>query len=107
MTDLLHDYLPLVVFVGVAAAIGLSLLIVPFLVAYKPDGDLDYLKKDSERSVHVVAVDPKLQQVATADLESELVEFRYVSVLTKQESGTFAYQSVKKEISREKKPLAA
>jgi alpha-2-macroglobulin len=78
----------------------------PFLVAYKSNGDLDYLKKDSERSVHVVAVDPKLQQVATADLESELVEFRYVSVLTKQESGTFAYQSVKKEISREKKPLA-
>src|SRR5271166_5912183 len=38
MTDLLHDYLPLVVFVGVAAAIGLALLIVPFLVAYKqPD----------------------------------------------------------------------
>ena len=38
MTDLLHDYLPLVVFVGVAAGIGLSLLIEPFLVAYKqPD----------------------------------------------------------------------
>ena len=77
----------------------------PFLVGYKPDGDLAYLKKGSERSVHVVAVDPKLQQV-TADLESELVEFRYVSVLTKQENGTFAYQSVKKEISREKQALA-
>ena len=78
----------------------------PFLVAYKPDGDFDYLKKDSQRSVHVVAIDPKLQQVASADLESELLEFRYVSVLTKQENGTFAYQSVKKEISREKQPLA-
>jgi len=38
MSALLLDYLPLVVFVGVALAIGLALLIVPFIVAYKqPD----------------------------------------------------------------------
>ncbi len=77
----------------------------PFLVAYKPDGDLHYMKKDSERSIHVVAIDAKAEPVAAADLESDLVEIRYVSVLTKQENGTFAYQSVKKETSREKKPL--
>jgi NADH-quinone oxidoreductase subunit A len=38
MTDLLQDYLPLAVFIGVAAAIGLALLVAPFLVAYRqPD----------------------------------------------------------------------
>ena len=38
MSELLLDYLPLVVFIGVAVAIGLALLVVPFLVAYKqPD----------------------------------------------------------------------
>src|ERR1700755_1131555 len=38
MTDLLRDYFPLVVFIGVAAVIGLSLLVVPFIVAFKqPD----------------------------------------------------------------------
>jgi NADH-quinone oxidoreductase subunit A len=38
MTDLLHDYLPLVVFIGVATVIGLVLLVVPFVVAFKqPD----------------------------------------------------------------------
>jgi NADH-quinone oxidoreductase subunit A len=38
MNSLLHDYLPLVVFVAVAAGIGLALLVAPFLVAYKhPD----------------------------------------------------------------------
>jgi NADH-quinone oxidoreductase subunit A len=38
MTDLLHDYLPLAIFIAVAAAIGLALLVVPFLVAFKqPD----------------------------------------------------------------------
>jgi NADH-quinone oxidoreductase subunit A len=38
VTDLLKDYFPLVVFIGVATAIGLVLLVFPFIVAYKqPD----------------------------------------------------------------------
>src|SRR5712692_5430971 len=38
MDALLMDYLPLVVFIGVALVLGLALLIAPFLVAYKqPD----------------------------------------------------------------------
>jgi len=38
MNELLLDYLPLVIFIAVALVIGLALLIVPFLVAYKaPD----------------------------------------------------------------------
>ncbi len=40
MTDLLQDYLPLAVFIGVAVVIGLALLIAPFLVAYQqPDAE--------------------------------------------------------------------
>ena len=38
MPELLQDYLPLVVFIGVAAAIAGALMIAPFIVAYKqPD----------------------------------------------------------------------
>src|SRR6476469_5220797 len=38
MNELLLDYLPLVIFIAVALVIGLALLVVPFLVAYKaPD----------------------------------------------------------------------
>ena len=38
MSELLLAYLPLVVFIGVAAALGLALMIAPFLVAYQqPD----------------------------------------------------------------------
>jgi len=38
MDALLLDYLPLVVFIGVALVLGLALLIAPFVVAYKqPD----------------------------------------------------------------------
>ncbi|HWM46615.1 MAG TPA: NADH-quinone oxidoreductase subunit A [Xanthobacteraceae bacterium] len=40
MSGLLQDYLPLVVFLGVALVIGLALLIAPFIVAYRqPDPD--------------------------------------------------------------------
>jgi len=78
----------------------------PYLVAYKADGDLGYIDKDSTRSVHLIAVGPKLDKIAIDALTTELLEFRYVSVLTKQENGTLAYQSVRKEISRAKKALA-
>ena len=40
MNDLLSDYLPIVVFIGVALAIGGALLVAPFIVAYKqPDSE--------------------------------------------------------------------
>jgi NADH-quinone oxidoreductase subunit A len=38
VSALLNDYLPLVIFLGVALVIGAALLVVPFLIAYKqPD----------------------------------------------------------------------
>src|SRR5882672_1418354 len=40
MSELLQDYFPLVVFIGIAGVIGLALLIAPFLIAYKrPDSE--------------------------------------------------------------------
>ena len=77
----------------------------PYLIAFKPDGNLSYLKQQSVRSVRLIAVDPKLNLTAVRGLTSELVEFRYVSVLTTQENGTLAYQSMRKENTKWKKPL--
>jgi NADH-quinone oxidoreductase subunit A len=40
MIELWMDYLPLVVFIGVAIVIVLAIMVVPFLVAYKqPDSE--------------------------------------------------------------------
>ena len=39
MQSLVTDYLPLVIFMGIAGAISLVLLIVPFVVAYKAPDD--------------------------------------------------------------------
>ncbi len=77
-----------------------------YLIAYKPDGDLNYIDKDVKRLVSLIAIDPKLDQVAVDNLTTELIEVTYVSVLTKQDNGTLAYQSVRKEISRSKNTIA-
>jgi NADH-quinone oxidoreductase subunit A len=38
MPDLLVDYLPLIIFIGISLLIGVALLVAPFLVAYRnPD----------------------------------------------------------------------
>jgi NADH-quinone oxidoreductase subunit A len=38
MENLLNEYLPLVIFIGVALVLGLALLVAPFIVAYRnPD----------------------------------------------------------------------
>ena len=40
MEQLLQSYLPIVIFIGVALAIGVALLVAPFIVAYKqPDSE--------------------------------------------------------------------
>ena len=40
MQNLLADYLPLVIFIGLCGVIGLGLLVIPFIVAYKsPDAE--------------------------------------------------------------------
>ena len=40
MDALLQSYLPIIVFIGIALAIGLALLVAPFLIAYRqPDAE--------------------------------------------------------------------
>jgi len=69
-----------------------------FMVGYKPDGSLRYMKKGEKRSVNFIAVDPSLAKTARQGLTARLVELRYVSVLKKQQDGTYRYESEKKEI---------
>lgn len=68
-----------------------------YLIGYKADGSLDYVSKDSERHIEIIAIDPKLDTVAVPDLTIELLEQNYVSVLMKQDNDTYKYQSVLKE----------
>ncbi|MEE3660841.1 alpha-2-macroglobulin [Brenneria sp. g21c3] len=77
-----------------------------YLIGVKPDGDLGYINRDAARRVNIIAVDPSLKQIALPDLKVTLFEQKYFSVLTKQDSGVYKYQSKMKEVPLSEQPLS-
>lgn len=69
----------------------------PYVVGYKPDAKLDYLGKDTAANVRFMAVGPDLKPYAPKDLMARLIQIKHVSVLTKQESGSYTYVSTQRE----------
>ncbi|HTW34693.1 MAG TPA: MG2 domain-containing protein [Rhizomicrobium sp.] len=76
-----------------------------WLVGYKAVDDLSYIQRDSHRAVHLVAIDPETKSIELKGLEARLVERRYVSVLTKQDSGVYKYESRLKQVPVSTNPL--
>ena len=77
-----------------------------YLIGVKADGDLGYINRDAERYLNVIAIDPDLKQIAMPNLKQVLIEQKYISVLTKQDSGVYKYQSKMKEVQLSEQPLA-
>jgi alpha-2-macroglobulin len=69
-----------------------------YVVGYKADGDLSYLRMNVPRKVQLIALNPEMKKIAVKGLKSQIIEYRYVSVLMQQDNGTYKYQSVRKEI---------
>lgn len=84
-----------------------SVLVSPldYLLGAKPDGDLHYVKKQAERNLQLIAIDQDLKKIEATDIEYQIFEKKYVSVLTQQNDGSFKYQSVLKENPGEIKPF--
>ena len=76
-----------------------------WLVGYKAVDDLAYIKRGSRHSVRLVAIDPQTRAIALNGLTAQLIERRYVSVLTKQDSGVYKYESKLKEVPVTSAPL--
>ena len=89
---------------SVAAEAATLVSELPFMVGVKPDGALDFVSRGSKRSVSVIAIDPKAKKTAAEKLTLLLVERKYVSVLTKQDSGVYKYESRKKEVTLKETP---
>ena len=85
---------------GRSVAAETSVLVSPlaYLMGWKADGDLDYVKRDSERSIQWIGVGADGRQRAVSNLKLQLVEERHLSVLTEQPNGTYQYESKLKEI---------
>lgn len=77
----------------------------PWLLGYKNQNDLAYLKQNSEESVHFLAINPKLEAVAVEKLKATLMTRNYVSVLTQQSSGAYKYESQLAETEVEQTPI--
>ena len=64
----------------------------PYLVGYKsPDGNLGYLKMNSDHEIDLIAIDNTLKKIAVDDLQLSIIECSYVLVLQKQDDGTYVY----------------
>jgi uncharacterized protein YfaS (alpha-2-macroglobulin family) len=83
---------------SVTAANAIYVSPLEYVVGFKPDGDLSYLKMGQVRKVSLIALNPELKKVAVKKLKTQLTENRYVSVLTQQSNGTYKYQSIVKEV---------
>ncbi|MDH5395917.1 MAG: alpha-2-macroglobulin, partial [Gammaproteobacteria bacterium] len=90
---------------GVSAERSVLISPLAYLIGYKTDGKLNYIHKDSERSIDLVGISPDLDKMEVSGLQVELIEQRHVSVLTKQNDGTYKYQSVKKKVSLKRDAL--
>ncbi|WP_392562310.1 alpha-2-macroglobulin [Orbus sturtevantii] len=77
-----------------------------YLVGAKADGRLDYIKKDSTRTINLIAIAPNLEQISLTDLTLVKLEQKYLSVLVKQPSGVYKYESKRKDIVLSQTPFS-
>ncbi len=69
----------------------------PYVIGCKPDADLAYVEAKTARTLELIALDPKLERTAVENVTVNVLAQDYVSVLTKQENGNYAFESVLKE----------
>jgi uncharacterized protein YfaS (alpha-2-macroglobulin family) len=91
---------------GVTAETSQLVSNLPFLVGWKADGGLDYVARAAPRRVEFVAIDPAARKTEAAGLKLRHVERRYLSMLIRQDSGVYKYQSRLKEVPISEQPFA-
>lgn len=81
---------------GRSVSSQISSLVSPlkYLVGYKADGDLNYIRQHGTRSVRIIAVNPDLQLQALGSLHLKLFNLRPVTSLVKNEDDTYEYKSI-------------
>jgi len=77
-----------------------------YLIGVKADGDLDAIRGEAKRMLRLIAIDPAAKQTAVDGLTLVLLERRYASILTRQDSGVYKYESKLKEVPLRDEVLA-
>ncbi|OCG58813.1 alpha-2-macroglobulin family protein [Gilliamella sp. Nev3-1] len=76
-----------------------------YLVGAKADGNLRYINRDSVRHIDFIAINPTLEKIELSDLKLILIEEKYLSVLVRQSSGVYKYESRRKESVLSEQPF--
>lgn len=76
----------------------------PFLIGYKAVDDLNYVSRNAKREINLLAIDSNAKPVSANNLKLLRIENKVVSVLMKQPSGLYKYESRAKESVLEEKP---
>jgi uncharacterized protein YfaS (alpha-2-macroglobulin family) len=77
-----------------------------YLIGVKAADNLEFVPRDAKRTVNLIAIGPDTRKIAVDGLKAAIVERRFVSILTKQDSGVYKYESKAKEIPVSDTPLA-
>lgn len=93
---------------GRSVQAGKSVLVapMPYVIGYKADGPLGYIGKDTQRNLRLMCLGPDLKPRAAPALSARIVSIRHVSVLTKQDNGSYAYVSTRRETTASEAPFA-
>lgn len=78
----------------------------PYLIGLRSVDALGYVKRGAKRELDVLALAGNGRPTAAEGLNGVVIERRYVSVLTRQSSGLYRYQSVLKELPVQAAPIA-
>ncbi|WP_051885235.1 alpha-2-macroglobulin [Lysobacter antibioticus] len=76
------------------------------LVGIKSQDDLNYIQRGAKRALQLLAIGQDGKPKTVAGLRAVVVEKRYVSVLTKQDSGLYRYVSHERRFDRRDQALA-
>ncbi len=90
---------------GVSTQISTLVTPLAYLVGYKPDGDLAYLKKNSQYTVRFIAINSSLQKIPANQLKMQILSVQTVATLVKNPDGSYKYQSIKQETHRNEQPF--
>ncbi|OCG08066.1 hypothetical protein A9G13_07670 [Gilliamella sp. wkB178] len=77
-----------------------------YLIGAKADGNLNYINRNSVRNLDFIAINPSLEKIDLTDLKILNLEEKFVSVLVKQPSGVYKYESRRKEVLLSEQPFA-
>lgn len=77
-----------------------------YFIGYKKDGELRYIKQNSQREIEFIAINKDLKQQDISDLKLQLISLKPQTTLVKKQDGTYQYQSIIQEKILETKPFA-